>query len=313
MSSSMPDFVPPLLPVLQDQAPVGDEWVHEIKFDGYRVQLRIENGQVRALTRRGFDWTHRFRDIPAAAAALPVRSAIIDGELVCVRANGITSYRDLLSALSGEKALPLHFYAFDLVWLEDTDLRRQRLLERKQRLRDVIPTTPGSPLLHSDHMVGTTPRLLEHFCQIGLEGVVSKRADSVYVSGRHDAWRKSKCRKRRRFVIGGWRRPDSGVAGVGALLLGAHNAQGHLVYAGKVGTGWTLKVSLDLHRQLEELGVDVAPFFGRARPRRALWVRPELVCDVDYAEWEPPHELRHASFKGLREDVPAREVAVDDG
>lgn len=305
----MPDFVPPMLPALHDRPPRGAAWIHEIKYDGYRTQIRIDGGQARMLTRNGHDWTHRFRDLPAAGAALPVRSAIIDGEVVTIRPDGVTSYRDLLTALSGDRSKELHYYAFDVLWHDGQDLRRAPLLERKARLRTLIAESSG-PIIYSDHIVGAEPDLLSRFCAMGLEGIVSKRADSRYVSGRSDIWRKSKCTKRHPFVIGGWRRPATGVAGVGALLLGALDEQGQLVYAGKVGTGWDVATSVALQGLLETIAIERSPFSDRMRRGKALWVRPELVCEISYAEWDPPHEIRHASFKGLREEGDVKRALI---
>jgi bifunctional non-homologous end joining protein LigD len=308
-----PDFIEPQLATLQPQAPGGAEWLHEVKFDGYRMQARIAGTDVHLLTRKGLDWTKRFgSEIPAVLAHLKCSDAIIDGEIVVLGGNGVSSFSLLQADLSAERTDRMIYYVFDLLRLDGKDLRDEPLVERKEALRELLAGQPDDSLLRfSDHFTEPGAIILKHACRMGLEGVVSKRADAPYRSGRTSAWIKAKCTRRQEFVIGGYLRSDKAGRGVKSLLVGYHEA-GHLKYAGRVGTGFSAKVGDDLKKKLDALKAKKSPFDAEVPVGKGLvWVEPDLVAEVEFRAWTADRILRHASFQGLREDKPAEEVVQE--
>ncbi len=304
-----PAFRPPMLATLVDAPPAGNGWIHETKYDGYRVLLSVAGGKAVAHTRNGNDWTEKFGDVVTAAAKLPCRSALLDGELVALDADGKPGFSALQAALKGGG--PLVAFVFDLLELDGEDLAKRSLLDRKARLATLLEGV-APPLHYAEHVRGGGERMFAALCQAGYEGVVSKKADSRYVAGRSGQWLKSKCTHRQEFVIGGWSRSDKG-RGFASLLLGVRDKDG-LRYAGRVGTGFNTRVIQDLSERFEALAVDESPFAGKlaaAGRRGAHFVRPELVCEVAFTEWTADHHLRHPSFLGLREDKPAGEVVEE--
>jgi len=305
-------FVEPELATLADAMPAGPNWVHEVKFDGYRTLALVEGGHARMLTRTGLDWTQKFKTIAQDLGGLDVKSAILDGEIVALDANGASSFKTLQDELSHGHGDRLQYYVFDLLSLDGEDLRDLPLLERKRRLKALIETgDAGVRVLHSEHFAYDSS-VLEHVCGLAYEGVICKRADARYSSGRNRNWLKVKCHKRQELVVGGFTEPKGGGRGIGALLLGYY-AEETLVYAGKVGTGFDVETSLDLRKLLDARTVKAMAFAdvpadGR---RGAIWVEPNLVCEVEFTEWTPDGRLRHPSFQGLREDKPAAEVGRD--
>jgi bifunctional non-homologous end joining protein LigD len=310
----LPGFVEPCLATLRADVPAGDKWVHEIKWDGYRLQVRIEAGEVRILTRRGHDWTDRFPSIRDAAKELPVRAALIDGEAV-VEVNGISSFSALQAAL-GAREGPGHkaaheavFYAFDLLHLNGVDLQPAALLKRKDALVELVGTGAGA-IRYSEHLAENGEALFRQACLMGVEGIISKRADRPYRSGRGEDWIKVKCITSQEFVIAGYVPRSDAPKSVGALVLGYYDA-GRLTYAGRVGTGFTAATARSLWQRLQPLRRKESPFPERlpslAR-KGVVWTEPELVADVDYRGWTADGQLRHASFKGLREDKDPRSV-----
>lgn len=309
----MPDFVPPSLATLRTSAPDGKDWLHEVKFDGYRMQAHIENGKVRLLTRTGLDWTEKFGTaISDALGRLDCESAILDGEVVELDESGGTSFSRLQQALSSGNTGALSYYLFDLLWLDGEDLRREPLVERKAVLKKLLgPDQAESPLRYSDHFAQPGHIMLTHACRLGLEGVVSKQADAPYASGRSTVWIKSKCTQRQEFVILGYLPSEKTGRGLRSLLVG-YNEKGKLKYAGRVGTGFTAKSGDDLLARLTKLQADKAAFTGpENRQKNVVWVRPELVAEVEFRAWTHDGILRHASYQGLREDKPAREVVEE--
>ena len=306
--ATQPETIDAELALLVDEAPAGEGWLHEIKFDGYRMLCRVAEGKCRIYSRNGKEWTEPFATIADAVARLPVESAWIDGEIVVLDARGHTSFQSLQNFLSEDvRAKPLYF-AFDLPYVNGYDLRRAPLVERKTLLRKMIA---DSPLVRfSDHVQGDGPAFFAEACKVGLEGIISKRADSPYEATRSRAWQKVKCGLRQEFVIGGYTDPQGSRAGFGALLLGVYDGDA-LRYCGKVGTGFDDAMLKRLSSKLAALAADKPPFANPptgAEGRRAHWVKPQLVGEVAFTEWTRDATLRHPSFQGLREDKRPRDV-----
>ena len=306
----LPKFVQPELATLVDRAPAGEAWLHEMKYDGYRILARIEHGRVRLLSRNGRDWTDNFPTVAKALGHLAVDRALLDGEVAVLLDNGTTSFQALQNHLSGLRTGQLTYLVFDLLHLNGLDLTGARLEDRKRLLADLVgPARDAvSPLRYSDHVVGDGPAFFAQACRLGLEGVVSKLRDAPYRSTRTREWLKVKCVKRQEVVIGGYTDPEGSRVGLGALLAGVYE-KGRLVYAGKIGTGFTQKTLRELSSRLRPLEREASPFVtppaGVGRPR---WVKPDLVAEVRFSEWTDDGRMRHPSFLGLRKDKPAAAV-----
>ncbi|WP_303902254.1 DNA ligase D [Thiohalomonas denitrificans] len=296
---------------LTDNPPEGEQWLHEIKFDGYRILARLDAGNVRLISRNGKDWTGKFGSIAAALADLPIQNAWLDGEICTLLPDGRTSFQGLQEALSKGHEEELVYFVFDLLYLDGLDLRDRPLKERKLDLKRMLERVgSGASLLrYADHITGHGTVFYEQACAHGLEGTLAKRVDAPYRSGRGGDWRKIKCLLQQEFVIGGFTDPTGGRKGLGALLLGVYE-NGSLRYVGKVGTGFTEATLRDLHDRLRPLEQSEPPFtMGLPRSSRHLhWVRPELVAEVQFAEWTREGILRTPSYQGLREDKPPTEV-----
>ena len=303
------DYVPQLATLVK-RPPAGREWWHEIKFDGYRIGCHIRGGVPRLLTRNGKDWTAEFPEIVAAVTTLRLTDALIDGEVAAVLPDGRTSFQALQNGLHRTRgAATLVYFVFDLLHLAGERLERLPLSERKARLAGLVGRR-RSRIRLSEHFGGDGSRVLQHACASGLEGIISKRADRPYFHGRNSDWVKSKCLLRQELVIGGFTDPEGSRVGIGALLTGYYK-NGTLIFAGKVGTGFSHKASVELRDRLERIARPVSPFavLPPARiARRAHWVRPELVCEVSFTEWTSDGMARHPVFQGLREDKDATEV-----
>jgi bifunctional non-homologous end joining protein LigD len=305
----LPDFVAPELATLVDRPPKGEGWVHEIKIDGYRAYCRRDGDEVRFMTRTGKDWTRRFRNLVNPVKSLPARQFALDGEITVLDGDGVSSFSALQEALSTDDQRALAFLVFDLLHLDGYDLRNAALTDRKRLLADLLARAPGKgPVRYSDHVEATGDIVYQHACQMALEGVVSKQADQPYQSGRGGAWLKSKCVARQEFVIIGFTHPKAGARGIGALLLGYHD-DGRMVYAGRVGTGFSDPISRQLRAKLRKLETKTAAAEVPAAARRGVfWVEPELTCDVEFLSWTPDGLLRHPSFQGLREDKKPADI-----
>ena len=299
---------------LTDAPPEGDQWMHEIKFDGYRLLAFRSNGEVRLQTRNGNDWTHRFPSIQAAVAKLKVKDAVLDMEAVVLDEAGRSSFQAMQHAL-GEGGNPqsIHAYVFDLLYLDGKEFTGEPLTTRKKALENILKTSrDGSYLHYSDHVVGQGTKMLSKSCSMGLEGVVSKLLDSLYRAGRQKDWLKSKCIKRHEFVIVGYTAARSGPRAIGALHLG-YNQNGELKYAGKVGTGFSMQGARNLYDRLVKLSSKTPAVTGVPRSvlPAAHWVRPALLCEVSFTEWTEDGRVRHPSFQGIREDKKPQEVTME--
>jgi len=311
-----PGFIEPELAQQTLKAPDGRDWIHELKLDGYRIQIHIraggKNGERKATlyTRKGLDWTARMPEIAAAAAQLPVEAAILDGEVVALDAKGIANFADLQAVFQENRTKHLIYFGFDLLHLDGHNLRGLPLLERKQLLGDLLAKAGAqSPLRFSEHFEARGHDVFERACSLGAEGIVSKLGSAAYESGRGHEWLKIKCIQEQELVIGGFTPPSKGEHGIGALLLGYYR-DGKLIYAGRAGTGFTEKTHRSLRTKLDKLMQKDAPFADVPREARkdAHWVRPELVAQIAFTTWTRDNLVRQAAFKGLREDKPAREV-----
>jgi bifunctional non-homologous end joining protein LigD len=309
--AKLPASLSPMLATLVDKIPPGDEWLHEVKFDGYRMLCRIDKGKVAIFSRNGKEWTDALGRIADAVGELGLKSAWLDGEVTVVDDRGRTSFQALQNALSDPAGERLVYFVFDVLYLDGYDLRGVSLSDRKRLLRTLIPKT-ASKVRFSVDVPGSGEAFFSQACALGLEGAVSKRTNSTYRGGvRTRDWVKVKCEQRQEMVIGGFTDPQGSRSGFGALLLGVYEPGGKLRYSGKVGTGFNDQTLASLRRKLDGLVQSSAPFVNPPRGFEAKgvhWVKPRLVAEISFTEWTQDGTLRHPSFQGLREDKNAADV-----
>ncbi len=309
--AEFPDTFHPQKAVPVESPPAGDDWLHEIKYDGYRLLCVIRDRRAALVTRNGNDWTDRFPQIVYEAAALPVENAILDGEVVVQRKDGTTDFQALQNYLKGRKKGTLAYFLFDLPYLEGHDLSAVPLKRRKQALKALLQPGKSAVLRFGGEIVGRGQTVYRRACELGIEGIVSKKIDAPYQQERSASWVKTKCRLQQEFVIGGYSASEAAPAGVRSLLLGYYNPAGQLIYAGRVGTGFSHLQREALRKMLQARARKTPAFANPPRDKNLYWAAPELVAEVIFAEWTAEGILRHPSFKGLREDKPADQVVLE--
>jgi DNA ligase D-like protein (predicted ligase) len=312
-----PRWIKPQLTRLSEEVPGGTDWLHEIKYDGYRMHARIDGDKVQLLTRTGLDWSHRYKRTIEALRSLKVKSAYLDGELCALNADGLPVFSRLQAAMDEGHTDQLVFFAFDLLFLNGKSTAQLPLIKRKERLERLF-NKEIQGLRYSEHVFTDGPRFRQHACKLGLEGIISKRIDRPYASNDRGLWVKSKCLNREEFVVVGWSDPLGSRSHIGALLLGYYTEDGQLHYAGRVGSGIAVKELTRLAEVLAPLQVARLPlatppprdsrFGSPLQLSKVHWVRPEIVVEVTYLTWTEDNLLRQVSYQGQREDKPARQV-----
>jgi bifunctional non-homologous end joining protein LigD len=312
VEADMPEMITPQLATLTDQAPAGDGWLSEMKFDGYRALCRIENGAATLFSRTGNDWSAKWKPVAAAAAQLPVTRAWLDGEVVAIAADGSISFQALQNIARNQASGRLVYYVFDLVYLNGHDLHDVPLLQRKQLLAALLAEVDANgPILLSEHLAGDAQQVFSHACMHGMEGIIAKRADARYESSRSRNWLKIKCLQQQEFVIGGYTDPAGQRESFGALLVGVYDDEGRFRYAGKVGTGFDANMLKMLLKDFSKLETETPPFSNPPTGKAVAsvhWLKPKMVAEIQFAQWTQSGLIRHASFIALRSDKPALEI-----
>ena len=304
---SAPKSISPQLATLVDKAPEGNDWLHELKFDGYRILAYKSNSQIQLMSRNNKPWTQHFDNIVAALKKLPIKNVILDGEVVILDKDGKSNFQLLQNAI-GEKH-PFKYYIFDLLYYDRYDLRKLPLIDRKHILKQIYDATESDILLYSNHIIGSGSQVFKNACEMALEGIISKQIHSIYEEKRTKTWLKVKCTQRQEFVIGGYSPPQGARNHFGSLYLGYYDAKGNLKYCGNVGTGFDESSLKTISSALKKLARRENPFTTHPPGiTTAVWVKPELVAEVEFSEWTSGGTLRHPSFKGLRTDKKARKI-----
>jgi bifunctional non-homologous end joining protein LigD len=311
--AALPATLQPELAVLVDEAPKdAQDWIFEIKFDGYRMLARVQGGAIALVTRNGNDWTARLPALVQALREMELPDGWYDGEIIMPGSDTPADFQALQGAFDSERTEQIVYYLFDLPYCAGYDLRDVPLLQRREVLRRIVARKPHANVRFSEVFEVPARELLDSACRLGLEGVIGKRRGSAYVCRRSTDWIKLKCSRRQEFVIGGWTDPKGSRTGIGSLLLGVHDDDGKLRYAGNVGTGFNERSLRELRAELDALASDRNPFeAGTGLPRGAHWVKPELVCEVSFGEWTRDGKVRHSVFHGLRSDKPAAAIGKE--
>lgn len=306
--SKMPTSINPQLAMLVETPPNGKNWYHEIKFDGYRILAFKTAKTTKTITRNNHDWTNKFKTVADEVNRLPIKNVIFDGEVVVLDDKQHSNFQLLQNSIKQNQGRPFIYYIFDILYYDQYNLMHLPLSERKKILQTLITPYLSETLRYSDHIIGSGKKIFQKMCEMSLEGIVSKDANSPYLQRRAKNWQKIKCIKRQEFVIGGYTTPGGARKYFGALLLGTYQNK-KLIYNGNVGTGFTEKSSKAIYAMLENLQTKTLPF-SQLPPnsKNVTWVKPKLVCEVEFTEWTEEGYLRHPSFKGLREDKPALEI-----
>src|SRR5712692_4827823 len=308
--SKLPSFIPPQLATLVKEPPSGDEWLHELKFDGYRMLCRIDRGRVTVWSRNGKDWTEKFQNVVEVVKFLKATSAMLDGEIVIVDAQGRSSFQKLQRAMGKATTTGFAYEVFDVIYLDGFSLTQTPLKHRKELLKSLVGSNSRSVIRYSEHISGSGDEFFKHACEYGIEGIVSKLANSHYESTRNRNWLKVKCAKQQEFVIAGYTPSSKGLPGFGSLVLGVYE-KGKLVYAGRVGTGFTFKQRSDLKKQLDKVARKTSPLAVVPKDpglRETKWTEPKMIAEVAFTEWTSDGSIRHPSFQGLREDKNPKDV-----
>lgn len=310
-TSRVPDFIEPQLAYLVSEPPRGKEWIHEAKFDGYRIETILQNGVCRLRTRSGQDWSAKYPEVAKALKKLKVKNTILDGEVVALDEKGRSQFQLLQNAMQSSDQENIYYYVFDCLFLDGKDLRDVPLAERKKTLKSLLKPLAKSPVRFVEGLDISGKEFLDASCDYGLEGIVSKQRDSIYESGRVESWVKSKCTQRQEFVIGGYTDPQGKREGFGALLLGVYDGN-KLRYVGKVGTGFNQQNIASLVKKLTPLLRKKTPFNINSPTAKGIhWIQPELAAEIQFSEWTNDQILRVPVFQGLREDKPAEEIHVE--
>ncbi|MEJ6021834.1 DNA ligase D [Ramlibacter sp. PS4R-6] len=308
--AALPSELQPELATLVDEVPRdAADWLYEIKFDGYRMLARVERGRIAFVTRNGNDWTAKLGPLKEALAAMDLPDGWYDGEVIMPGAHGASDFQALQGAFDSARTADLVYYLFDLPYCAGYDLRAVPLVERRAVLQRIVQRKPHARVKFSEEFDAPPEQMLASACKLGLEGVIGKRRNSAYANRRSSDWIKLKCGFRQEFVIGGWTDPQGSRTGIGSLLLGVHDREGHLQYAGNVGTGFNEETLRDLRKRLDALAADKSAFAANsAIPRKSHWVKPQLVAEVAFGEWTRDGRVRHSVFHGLRDDKKAKSV-----
>lgn len=306
------DIGGPELATLSENPPIGEEWIHEIKYDGYRTLCFRDKKGSRLLTRSGLDWSKKYSALQKECDKLNVESIIFDGEIVWLDKNGRSNFQGLQNSLEEEQSSDLVYYVFDLLFLNGYDLRSMPLIDRKKLLKEVLQQSDVEKILFSEHWDESGKSVYQSACTNQLEGIISKDGNSHYVSGRNKKWLKIKCTNLQEFVIGGYTLQE-GQNTLGALLIGAYNNKGEFQYLGKVGTGFTQAAGAKLLKTLKKITIEDSSFEIKSpKSRDNIWVKPKLVANIEFGAWTDEKILRHAAFKGLREDKKASDVFIEE-
>jgi bifunctional non-homologous end joining protein LigD len=292
----------PQLATLVDEVPAGDGWVYELKFDGYRIVTRVEDDDVRLFTRNGNNWTGKMKSLAEEIRGLGLGSAWLDGEVVVMNDNGVPEFQLLQNAFDSSRTKDIVYFVFDLPHFGGYDLTRVPLVERRALLKQILEKNASPRIRFSESFDVDPKELLDNACKRGLEGLIGKRADAPYASTRSSSWVKLKCTRRQEFVIAGFTDPKGSRVGFGSLLLGIHDGEGRLRYAGNVGTGFDDANLRELYAKLKSIETEKMPFAERPKGVKGHWVKPKLVAEVAFTEWTGDGRIRHPVFHGLRSD-----------